>query len=338
VLISNATAGELWGTWRGLNAQSTFDLAYTTVENGGSAGVQGAGLSVRAEAAADRAAIPVLKVDHVTIASSAGTGLVLEGAAGFTADSDALVVKGSGGAAAIDIGPLAAGTLPALTATGNARDVIRILGGALYISADLTLKDRGVPYYFVFDRVRVTDPVGERTPTLTIEPGVAVQFDDYLEVGFVNPGVSNQPGRLIAVGTAEKPIVFTSSKAAPAPGDWPGIWLLNASGSRLEHVNIDFAGGRNGIVSSNCKPAKTTDNAALFIGSKDHTYVPAASDFVAVGINNSAQHGINAMWQTSGDFLPDLTGAFTFAGINGCRQTKNATTKGCPGGEGCAVP
>jgi hypothetical protein len=142
---------------------------------------------------------------------------------------------------------------------------------------------------------------------------------------------------LIAVGTQAKPITFTSSKATPAAGDWPGIWLFNAAGSRLEHVTIDFAGKSNGIVSSNCKPAKSTDNAALFVGTKDHSYIPSATDFVAVAINNSASHGINAMWQTEADYAPDLTPAFTFSAINGCKQTKNATRRGCPGGDGCAV-
>jgi hypothetical protein len=221
--------------------------------------------------------------------------------------------------------------------SGNAHDAIRIVAGSLYISRDLTLKNLGVPYYFVFDRVRITDRTSGTTPTLTIEPGVELRFDDYLLVGFVNPGLANQPGRLVAIGTPTQPIVFTSSKAPRAPGDWPGIFLFNAPGSRLEHVRIEFAGGRNGIVSANCKPAGTSDDAALLVGSKDHGYIPAAGDLASVTIASSKGHGINAMWQTSGAYAPDLTPGFSFSSINGCRQTKNGTTMACVGGPGCTV-
>ena len=342
VLITSAAPGQSWGTWRGLTPESTFELAYTTLENGGNGGVHGASLSLRGNGPPESAAIPMLKADHLVIKDSAGTGLVLESGAAFTADSTEVTVTGGGGSEnadhAIEITPIAAGTLPALHVSGNAHDAIRITAGSLYISRDLTLKNLGVPYYFYFDRVRITDMSGGVTPTLTIQAGVELRFDDYLEVGFANPGMVSQPGRLIAVGTATQPIIFTSSKTTRAAGDWPGIWLFNAAGSRLENVHIEFAGGSNGIVSANCRPTGTSDDAALFIGSKGHSYIPAASDLVGVSISNSKGHGINAMWETSGAYAPDLTSGVSFAAINGCRQTKNGTTTGCVGGAGCAVP
>src|SRR6185436_6552907 len=116
---------------------------------------------------------------------------------------------------------------------------------------------------------------------------------------------------------------------ARMPGDWPGLFLFNAAGSRLENVRIEYAGGPNGISSANCKPNDTTDNAALFIGGKNCPYVPVASDFSNVTIDNCASHGINSMWQTPGGFGPDLTAGFDFLLIVGCRQTKNGVTTGC---------
>jgi hypothetical protein len=337
VLVTSAVAGQPWGMWRGLTAESTFDLSYTTFENGGKGGARGAALSVRGGGPPESATVRVLKVDHLVIKDSVGTGLVMESAAAFTADSTELTVTGGGssvlgGDYAIEISPIAAGTLPTLHVSGNAHDAIRIAGGSLYISRDLTLKNRGVPYYFVFDRVRVTDMAGT-TPTLTIEPGVELRFDDYLQVGMFNKGVTNQPGKVIAVGTAANPIVFTSSKATRAAGDWPGVYLMNAAGSRLENVRIEYAGGPNGISSSNCKPASSTDAAALFIALGD-AYVPAAGDFTAVTIANSKSHGINAMWTAAGAG-PDLTPAFSFQAINGCRQTRNRMTNGCVPSVGC---
>ena len=342
VRVTSAVAGQPWGMWRGLSAQSTFDLSHTTFENGGRGGFHGTALSLRGGGRPEADAIPVLRADHLTISGSVGTGLVMESGAAFTSDSTQLIVRGggSGGAVqdgyAIEINPIAAGTIPTLTGTGNAHDAIRIAAPSLYISRDLTLKDHGIPYYFVFDRVRVTDAAGTTTPTLTIEPGVQLRFDDYLQIGFFNRGVSNQPGKLIAVGTAAKPILFTSSKTTPAPGDWPGVYLLNAAGSRMENVRIDYAGGPNGITSANCKPGGTTDAAALFIAF-DNAYVPAASDFAGVTISNSRSHGINAMWTAAGG-LPDVTPGFRFEAINGCQQTRSRMPNGCVPSPGCLVP
>ena len=338
VLVTSAVAGQPWGMWRGLTAQSTFDLAYTTFENGGKGTFHGATISVRGGGPTEAATVRVLKADHLVIRNSVGTGLVMDGGAAFTADSTALTIKGGGssvqgGGYPIEIGPMAAGTLPTLDVSGNAHDVIRIAAPSLYISRDLTLKDLGAPYYFVFDRVRITDATGGTTPTLTIAPGVELQFDDYLQVGFFNKGLANQPGKLIAVGTAAKPIVFTSSKSTRAAGDWPGVYLLNAPGSRLEHVRIEYAGGPNGISSANCKPAGTTDAAALFITLGD-AYVPTPGDFSGVVIANSKSHGINAMWTASAPG-PDVTAGFTFEAINGCKQTRNRMVNGCVPTTGC---
>jgi len=340
VLVTSAVGGQPWGMWRGLNAQSTFDLSYTTFANGGRGGFHGAALSVRGGGRPEADAIPVLRVDHLIISGSVGTGLVMESGAAFTSNSTELTVTGGGtvqdGGYAIEINQIAAGTLPMLNGTGNARDAIRIAAPSLYISRDLTLKDRGIPYYFVFDRVRVTDTAGTTTPTLTIEPGVELRFDDYLQIGFFNRGVTNQPGKLIAVGTASKPIVFTSSKPTRAAGDWPGVYLFNAAGSRMENVRIEYAGGPNGITSANCKPAGTTDAAALFIALGD-AYMPAAGDFAGVTIANSRSHGINAMWTAAGG-LPDLTPSFRFEAINGCQQTRSRMPNGCVPSPGCLVP
>lgn len=343
IRFTSSVATEKWGGWRGLNALASFELSYVTLENGGNGGTNGSALNLTGGGAAATASIPLLKADHLVIKDAAGTGLVLEGGAAFTADSTDLTVIGGGPGAnassgyAIELTPVAANTLPVLHVSGNNRDAIRITNSSI-IAKDVTLKDLGVPFYFYFDRVRITDPTAATTPTLTIEPGVEVRFDDYLQIGFFNLGLADQPGKLLALGTAANPIVFTSSKVAPAAGDWPGIFLMNAAGSRLEHVEIKFAGGFNGISSANCKPADSTDHAALFIGGKTVPYIPLPTDFVAVDIESSASHGINAMWETAGDYAPVLAGSFTFTSILGCRQTKNATTQGCVGGQGCTVP
>jgi hypothetical protein len=339
VLITNVPGSGPWSGIVSSDANQSVSLSYTTLENGGAGAFRGSMINLNAAADPGTTVTPMLKVDHVTVKHSAGTGVVLAAGAAFTPDSTELSVLEGGlstadGNSAIEIGQLAAGTLPTLHVSGNVVDQIRVSAspGTLNISRDLTLKNRGVPYYFYFDRVRVTDPQGPTVPTLTIEAGVELRFDDYLVIGSGGAGNPAHPGKLLALGTAASPIVFTSAKATRAAGDWPGVWFREAAGSRLENVLIDFAGGANGISSSNCKPAMTSDNASLFLSAP-----AAASDFVAVRIDHARSHAINAMWNTAG-FGPDLTAGFTFGALGGCRQTKNATPTGCMNAEGCLVP
>ena len=89
--------------------------------------------------------------------------------------------------------------------------------------------------------------------TLTIEPGVEVRFEPQLAllVGWSAWG----PGTLVARGTEQSPILFTSDEAQPAPGDWGRIDFLDQaadvtldgsneyeSGCILEHVIVEYAG------------------------------------------------------------------------------------------------
>lgn len=74
--------------------------------------------------------------------------------------------------------------------------------------------------------------------TLTIEPGVIVKFDAdaFIEIGGIN-------AKLLAVGTAQNPIVFTSNSSSPQPGDWRYIqFKQGAIDSKLEFCNIEYGG------------------------------------------------------------------------------------------------
>lgn len=84
-------------------------------------------------------------------------------------------------------------------------------------------------------RIATTTISSDRGGTLTIEPGTTVLME---------PGAYlNAAAELIAVGTPEAPIVFTSASLEPSPGDWECIRFgPNASGSRLEHVIVEYGG------------------------------------------------------------------------------------------------
>jgi len=83
--------------------------------------------------------------------------------------------------------------------------------------------------------------------TLTIAPGVELRFDK-------DKGVQVD-GTLIASGTKEAEIVFTSNESTPASGDWGYIYFSDKSteayfndgdyvdGSILEHCVVEYAGG-----------------------------------------------------------------------------------------------
>lgn len=79
--------------------------------------------------------------------------------------------------------------------------------------------------------------------SLTIEPGVEVRFGGYY--------LLNVTGRLVANGTKERPITFTSNKEAPTPGDWKTIQLSGATSSIVTYCSIKYAENGIAIKSSN---------------------------------------------------------------------------------------
>ena len=83
---------------------------------------------------------------------------------------------------------------------------------------------------------------GTANPILTIEAGNTLMFDTNINlyVGY------NDDGGLMAVGTSEEVITFTSSDLSPANGDWRGIRLssncLDAF-TTFDYVEVAFGGG-----------------------------------------------------------------------------------------------
>jgi hypothetical protein len=65
--------------------------------------------------------------------------------------------------------------------------------------------------------------------TLTVEPGTVV----YFRRRGAEAGALMVQGRIVATGTAERPVLFTSSLAAPAAGQWQGIILIGTEKKNL---------------------------------------------------------------------------------------------------------
>ncbi len=93
---------------------------------------------------------------------------------------------------------------------------------------DGTWKDLGVPYYMSI--------VIYVKGALTLEPGVKIVAEDGTRISVEGAG------SLKAVGTAEKPIVFTAERKIP--GAWKGIELYQAASKDniFDHVLIEYAG------------------------------------------------------------------------------------------------
>jgi hypothetical protein len=89
-------------------------------------------------------------------------------------------------------------------------------------------KDLGVPYYM--------NIVIYIKGALTLEPGVKIVANDGTRIQIEGGG------SLKAIGTADKPIVFTAERKIP--GAWEGIELYQAASKNniLDHVIIEYAG------------------------------------------------------------------------------------------------
>lgn len=84
--------------------------------------------------------------------------------------------------------------------------------------------------------------------TLTVEPGTQVKFRRIDEISDQNMFVPDSPyypqaelivrGRLIAKGTKEKPIVFTSVEMDARAADWGAINFLGSDGNVIEYAKI----------------------------------------------------------------------------------------------------
>lgn len=144
----------------------------------------------------------------------------------------ALGCRGRDEPAAIDPGPSTAPSAPPAAADPEA-----LLPGATCsfpakIESDLTIAEGCV----VDVRTSVLVPDGR---TLTIEPGAVLRFHPgtWLEIG-------HRGSRLVARGTRERPITFTSAVPHPKRGDWIGIVFDEAvgEGTAIEHAVVEYAG------------------------------------------------------------------------------------------------
>jgi hypothetical protein len=315
-----------------------MELTHVTVAGGGDDKFRPGALSMRGDQKTPFK--PVLLVQHVRIGAR-GHGVYSRSNAGFDPASSDLVITASGAPGALQplrLGDGTMATVPPGTYTGNMADEILVeaetTNAASGIQESFTLRDRGVPYR-VATNLRVTSPPGGTPATLTIEPGVRVRFDKgrVFDIGHATATPAGS-GILVAQGTADKPIVFTSAAATPAAGDWAGLFYksMPRPENRLSHVRVEYAGGSCQCGLIQC--GNSNNDAAIIVNADTPAGAVPPAFITNVTIAHSAGHGIFRNWLSTGG--PDFTAGNTFDDVAGCRQTNPPNeSKSCTGIPGC---
>jgi hypothetical protein len=216
--------------------------ALATVDTGAADGVAAvdAGLGSDATMAPDTASATDTSAPDVAATLDTANDVAADPLDVAAADAPAPVDAGTAvDTGAVDTGAVACAMVPAF------------VGGA--ITAPLTLTEACSPY-------TITDniDVDGSNAVLTIEPGVRLNFEQSIGINIGPSGA----GKLVAVGTAQSPIIFTSAASTPSDGDWSNIyfWAGTMGGSQIAYAKVDYcgAGGYGCIVGFDVKPSRVT--------------------------------------------------------------------------------
>lgn len=131
---------------------------------------------------------------------------------------------------------------------------------------------------------------------------------------------------LIATGTSQSHIVFTSAEPTAAAGDWLGIYYGDQplSTNTLDFGEVRFAGGLSSSGSNSC-PVGTgpSDGAIRIFGGPTSQFVTNTL------ISDSANFGFDRGWRKDNttDFMPTNT----FVNVASCKESFPKTSTGaCP--------
>lgn len=317
-----------WGTLA-VDVKGALDFENTALISGGNPlSAQNGGGMVVAYGVGSNQPVLTRSLRFVNVVATDPKGFVvnLQRMVGFTADSTGLaVVRPTSQVVLVEAG--AAGTLPFITTREGTSEVLLEPRGSM--PSD-TIKNVGLPYR-VNGRLLVAPSTDGSTSTLTIEAGVRLLMDKTSDSGLTIGTSDVRRGVLVAVGTAADPIVFTSGKATPAPGDWSDVYFRNTptTGNRLEHAVVEYAGGFSGLQGYGCGPA---ENDASIIVAPD-TGRPDTAFITNTTIRNGGGDTALLLGWVSDASGPDFTATNTFENVPMCKVSRwrNETGLACPG-------
>ena len=124
------------------------------------------------------------------------------------------------------------------------------------ISKDTTLK--AINTYILKGLVYITN-----NATITIEEGTTIkgQFTDPIGGLVITRGA-----KIIAKGTADKPIIFTSASPSPRSGDWAGIVVLGRARTNSSYNGVPGIGEIEGGVNTGA----VSDSLGIYGGTNDN--------------------------------------------------------------------
>jgi len=312
-------------------------FAYAAIRNAGLEANPNVLGAIDARGKSDAPLLPRLKVDHVTISGAGKYGVVVRDGALFSADSQALTITG-GASFPILADATLAGSVPAGTYTGNATDQI-LLDCDRQIIADLTLRDRGVPYRLGDGAQAGNDlVVGVSGPTpvravLTVEAGVTIRAHAAGRIRMAKDAAGpNAVGALVVAGTAAKRVIFSSAAATPAAGDWRGlVFEAPDATNAITYARVEFAGGASAANGFHCEAngafGEDEDAAIALYGE------PSSSFITNTEIVSSAGDGIGRAWSGA---PTDFLATNTFTSVAECNQSFPRDANGaCPANSPC---
>jgi large repetitive protein len=159
--------------------------------------------------------------------------------------------------------------------TGNAFTAVPgiLIKGSSFTNPDATWSKQTVPY-IIDNNLSIA---GANTPTLRIAPGTTIQLNSG---GSISVGGNGVYGQLIAEGTAEEKIFFTSNATNPQAGDWHYIHFEEgATDCILNHTMVTYGGG-----STNKGMIEITNNALVDISNSTFRY--SANTSIKANIGN----------------------------------------------------
>lgn len=311
--------GARWGRVF-VRAPGEARLRHVTIDSGGGTDVFGASL-----VAYGAGTLPTQKgllVDAVTVVGSWGTGVVLDRMAGFAGGSRELTITGCGSEDnpyplridehAIDSVPIGG------SYRSNWLDAI-LIDPRASLGEDAVMHEVGVPYHVgdspVDSLVIGTGDVNAPPATLTIEPRVTLAFHPETSLRIEQAtGAFPATGALVAVGTADAPIVFTSLRDEPRPGDWVGLWFggVVSPETQLTHTRIAYTGADCGCVLVTCSELDGYEGAVITSQQPPRAFIESSV------IAHGSGHGVVLGY--SGAPI-DFTSDNQFDDLGGCAAT-----------------